>query len=595
VSTAAGLKLAVAVAAAWSLALLGTAVQARAQSPPRDSSLAATADPVLSLPQAGARLHTLCRNAGPVQLTVRTVPAFEGVRFTFGGAPFVSNANGLARITAPECGTYSLAVERPGRVLPGVRARFARWGDNVFTARRPLLLTQPRVLEIGFEVDYLVRQTFVDLAGKPVATSRVSRVAQSNSLGSKESFVPGSPRWLAGSRIMRRSRGLQPTEILYSVREVVMNGTNVVRRAEQRFYPARTRHVRIAVLLYSAVVRARDRFFGFPLGSNIEVVYPDGHSRTFPLGEDSTIVLRSLPRGTYDVRVDAPGMSPKVPIALTRDQLVELRILSYLDLFLLFGSLGFAAVAMLLWRRPVLRRRLRAPLQGARAAAAAASSAVRIRPAPRPASQDRLATAASEAAAPRPALPAVPVGRAAAATAGFAGRLARLPVRAVSSAVRAVASFVGVLLSLGMYALERLAGGATALARGIVRAVRRAAAGAYGALAALRPGPRQRPSRPARPVAAAQAPGRAVGDGVHRWAPVGPHRAGRTNRRRVLVRRRGADIPWRGASRPGGGATAGRWAVRAQPSALTRHAAAAGGDGGIRARHRPVLRGANDA
>ena len=381
------IRLAVAAVGAFLvLALFATVVQARAQVQPRGSTPGATADPVSTLPLAGARLHSRCSRAGPVELTVRTVPAFAGVRFMLGAKPFVSDARGLARVTAPQCGTYKLAVERPGTVRPGVRATFARWADNVFTLERPILLTQDRVLEIGFEVAYLVRESFVDLSGRPVDTSRISRIMQSNSVGSRQTFVPGPPRWLAGSRIMRRSRGLEPTEILYSVREVVMNGTNVVRRAEQRFYPARTRHVRIEVLLYSAVVRARDRFFGFPIGSHITVVYPDGHSRRLELGSNSTIVLRSLPRGTYDVQVDAPGLSPQVPIALTRDQLVELKILSYLDLAVLFGSLGLTAVVLLLARRPRLRARLRALIRRGPTSAPAPESApvpvVRNAPAP---------------------------------------------------------------------------------------------------------------------------------------------------------------------------------------------------------------------
>jgi hypothetical protein len=305
-----------------------------------------------------------------VELTVRTVPAFPNVRFTLAGQSFFSDARGIARIQANGCGTYRLGVVAPGRPSRGARTRFSRWGDNVFTAQRKVKLTGKKTLEVGFEVDYLVDESFEDLGGRPLDTRRVSRVVQSNSLGSRESFAPGGPRWLAGSRTIRRFDGLQPTEILYSVRRVIIDGSNVVREAQQRFYPVRTRQIRIRLLLYSARISARDRLFGFPIGSGLLIRYPDGHQEFQRFASSAALPLESLPRGTYDVTVKAPGLSSTVPIALTKNQVVVLKVVSYIDVGFVFGLASLVAIALLLARRPRLRARLRPRLprrRGARA------------------------------------------------------------------------------------------------------------------------------------------------------------------------------------------------------------------------------------
>ena len=300
-----------------------------------------------------------CAVAGTQVLRVRTVPALEGVRFELSGRPFSSDRKGIAEIAVTQCGTYSLRVFPSRSAAPGKRTKFARWADEAFEPIRSVLVARSREIQVGFDVEYLVKETFIDLAGKPVAASRVTRVGQSNSMGTRTTFPAGKPQWLAGSRIMRRVNGLEATEILYSVRSVIVDGTNVVRQAQQRFYPTRTRHFRIRLLLYSAEISARDRLFNFPIGSSLVLTYPDGHREHHKLSSSAELTLRSLPRGSYEVEIKAPGLKSKIPIALTRNQVVVLKVVSYIDLAFVFGLLSFGAVALLLVRRPRLRARLR--------------------------------------------------------------------------------------------------------------------------------------------------------------------------------------------------------------------------------------------
>jgi len=298
-----------------------------------------------------------CRPGSEHVLAVRVVPRFARVRFLLDGRAFVSGRDGVARIGVRGCEAHRLAVVPPRRLRRGVHATFARWGDEAFSPSRSVRVTRDLQLEVGFDVRYLVTETFVDPAGRPVDTRAVSWLVQSNSLGSQERFRPGVRRWLIGSRVIRRTTGLQAVQVLYSIRQAVMNGTNAVRQAEQRFYPARTQKVRISLLLYSAAISSRDRLFGFPIGSSLELTYPNGHRERIRFGKRAQVTL-TLPRGTYTVAVDGPGLVSSIPIALTRDQAVELKMVSYIDLAIV-GEVLLLAVVALLVARSVRKHRQR--------------------------------------------------------------------------------------------------------------------------------------------------------------------------------------------------------------------------------------------
>jgi len=261
----------------------------------------------------------------------------------------------------------------------GTRARFARWVDDIFTRRRNILIQGSTDLQVGFNVDYRVRETFVDLHGNTVPDSRVSYVVQSNSLGSRERLLPGKSHWLQGSQVIRRSFGLQRTPILYSVRRVMIGGTNVVREAKYRFYPRWVRgRVKIRLLLYSLRIQSSDKLFGFGVGSGLRLTYPNGHARVVRFEHGAHAYLNSLPRGTYHVTIMAHGMNSSVPVALTRNQNVTLDVVTYLDLLVFFGSLVGGALVLLLLRRPTLRARLHPRILLRRAARASGGAVVLI-------------------------------------------------------------------------------------------------------------------------------------------------------------------------------------------------------------------------
>lgn len=297
--------------------------------------------------------------AAAATLEIRAVPPIGGASFEVAGRSFVANRLGVARVDVAD-GTHALRFVGVRAPRAGMRVRFSRWGDNAFHPTRTIELPRDSSLEIGFDVDYLVGLSFVDRAGKRVDESRVAYVSMRNSYGGRDKYPPRGDRWMIGSRVARRSFGLEPTEIQYSVQSVGVDGANVVNRNQQRFYPVKKQDIELKLLLYSAEVSSSDLLFGFSLGDGIELTYPDGRLERYPFGPGGKVVLPSLARGTYGVQVvTGSGYSPAVPVRMSRDQIVELKVVSYFDLGLGLGLLSGLMVGLLLVRRPALRAKLR--------------------------------------------------------------------------------------------------------------------------------------------------------------------------------------------------------------------------------------------
>jgi hypothetical protein len=168
----------------------------------------------------------------------------------------------------------------------------------------------------------------------------------------------GESVWLQGSRVVPFTGELVSKDIDYQVERAEVDGTNVVNRAQQRFTPRKTSHLAVQLLFYSLRIVTKDALLGFPTGSGVELEYPSGRKVTKPL-HDGQVLLPSLPRGTYNLKVAASGVSFTRPVSVSRNQEVELKVISYLDMILAFGAMVSIAVGLLLARRPDLRRKLR--------------------------------------------------------------------------------------------------------------------------------------------------------------------------------------------------------------------------------------------
>jgi hypothetical protein len=215
-------------------------------------------------------------------------------------------------------------------------------------------------LEVGFIISHQVKQIFFDSMGQLVDPSRVSLVSM-RAVGRIYNFENTEPQWLPSNRLTRRiGEHLENHDIPYYIRNVTIDGVNVINKSEQRFEVHPDDVWPIHVLLYSASFTARDVIFQNPLGKGIRLEYPDGRHEEFLFGDKTIIELTSLARGPYRATViGAGGSAPPTPIHLSRNLDVELRVISYLDMTIIFGIPAIIALGLLFYGRPYLLFSLR--------------------------------------------------------------------------------------------------------------------------------------------------------------------------------------------------------------------------------------------
>jgi transposase-like protein len=294
-------------------------------------------------------------------LEIWIVPPLPGVTFSLNGRLFTSDENGVARIQVPQSGrgTYHLKVVTVEMAKADIRAKFIRWGDEVFVPYRDIRVPRRRPLRVGFEVSHRAGPIFADLSRQPVDPARITSMELKASDGQFYAFGDTETRWLLANRIVDRQHGIEESRVLYSIMNITMDGSNVVNAAQQRFYLDPNDVWPIELLLYSARFTARDALFHFPIGSGIRLEYPDGHSQDFPFDSDAELKVEALARGLYRVTVvGAQGMAPPTPIALSRDQDIELLVLSYFDLAVVSVLMASLALGLLFFGRPQLFRML---------------------------------------------------------------------------------------------------------------------------------------------------------------------------------------------------------------------------------------------
>jgi hypothetical protein len=285
----------------------------------------------------------------PKEIEIQTVPTLPGMQFMLDDKTFTSDANGIVRLPVSEPRTYKLKVLPLDAGKAGVRAEFVRWGDDIFTAERDLVVPARDRYQIGFNVSYLVNLTFADLGGRAVDPSRVTAITLKSSNGKDTSTGTSTSRWLPGTGVTRTGVGLQERKIQYALEEAIVGGSNVVNQSEQRFTPGTATTWPITLRFYTVHFIARDALFDFPMGKSVRLEYPDKHVQNIALGPNAEFTLDSLPRGAYQVSVvNVPGISPATPIALSQDQDARLLVLSYLDIAVALGVLGLIALGLLL-------------------------------------------------------------------------------------------------------------------------------------------------------------------------------------------------------------------------------------------------------
>ena len=166
-------------------------------------------------------------------------------------------------------------------------------------------------------------------------------------------------QWLQGSRVVSTPTGPISKDLQYSIEKVIVDATNVVNRAQQRFIPSEVQELDVELLFFTARITARDALFGFPVGTAVRLQHPDGRWQVIDLDDNAAVTIDALPRGEYFIEVKGPGLSFVHPVALSRDQDVDLQVLTYLDISVALALGGIAVIGVLFVGRPYLFRRLR--------------------------------------------------------------------------------------------------------------------------------------------------------------------------------------------------------------------------------------------
>jgi hypothetical protein len=287
----------------------------------------------------------------PGLLTVQTSPPTAGVPFELEGNTFLSDEKGVARIQVGRWSTdLRQRIKVPETELGGhLRVRLARWfhwsGDLNGVAIATLDVSVP------------ISWSFVDLAGNPVDPKLVTSITFKSSTGVRVKFGPdltGTQQYVQSSREVTSPDGLTTKYLYYTVEEAIVQGSNLVIKSRSKFTPQTEKAWQIPLMFYSAHFQSRDAFFGFPTGSTLKLVGPDGSIMAVPLDKNGAAFFPALPRGQYSVAVEGSGYSPPRPIAVSRDQNEELKVLSYLDMAVSASIVMLFVFGLLFFGRPKL-------------------------------------------------------------------------------------------------------------------------------------------------------------------------------------------------------------------------------------------------
>jgi hypothetical protein len=328
-----------------------------------------------------ALAHASQARAAGLTLTVKAVPALQGLDFAVDGH----------RYTTPKSGVIAIPIAAgPHRVIAlpwrhrdrGVRVAFSRWSDDSFKPARTVTVDRSRTLQVGYGLSYLRGLSFFDCVkledrrgckgkSRPVRPSRVTSVTLVNSIGEKVVLGSSERAWLEGVRVARRLNGLEETLITYSVMEVMVGGSDVVNQAQQRFYlttpktklfgdlPVAAKTFRIRLSLYDAHFTTHDLLLRGPIGQVLQLTYPDGHKRDERL-HNGEAMLYSMPRGLYQVKVKTrAGIPMQVPVSLSKNQDMQLKVISYADVGGSFLVFALVSIVLVTARRPALRDAIR--------------------------------------------------------------------------------------------------------------------------------------------------------------------------------------------------------------------------------------------
>jgi hypothetical protein len=356
------------------LAVIGCALACAGSRPQPESALMATRSTVQTnapLPirvaawrsghvsaQARARL-TAAVVARTVTLHVYTVPPVPGVELLFDGQPVTTDAAGVAVINTPYRLTgHTLKLVRPEWTSENgrIQTKFTIWRSPVPEQKHSptithLILRRNHAIQLGFRVSYQVNFSFVTNGNQSVPSNRISGVELRADGGYISSVAGGRTIRLLGVQPVQEAGALVAHTVNYTLQSVMVDGSNVVNVGQQHVNPKQQQSAKFMLQLRQLTITAHDRFFGRHVGRAVVVTYPDGRRVSYRFNRAHQVVLTNLARGHYQVHIDGGGLLTSQAVVLSRNQIVNMPILTWPDIITLIVVLVVVAVVAVLRQR----------------------------------------------------------------------------------------------------------------------------------------------------------------------------------------------------------------------------------------------------
>lgn len=251
---------------------------------------------------------------------VHMVPELPNVAFTFDGQPYVSGAGGVATVNTDNLvDAASRLALNTQKLYPTIQVSLDRVTNS------PVHGVFTRSLVVELDEARLVTIQLLTPKASVLPSGSVSSVTLTDTLGRTTTFSGKelrAPVWLAASEPARVGGGVGGRVVTYSVKSVIMRGSNVVNSGQQHFTAAANSSItwQIPVILYSLTIEANELLAGKPAGSSAQLTFPDHSKEIIPLGRAHRVVLTNLPRGSYQLKIKGSLVPLGSTVQLSRNQ-----------------------------------------------------------------------------------------------------------------------------------------------------------------------------------------------------------------------------------------------------------------------------------
>ena len=294
----------------------------------------------------------------PLELTIDTVPSMPDLPLVqIGkGAVLKTGADGAVHVTVSSVGNLALKLALPADT-PARRFRLDRWEDGSTEVVRTIRIPDTLRVTVGLQVLYPIDFAFSASDGSAFAASDVPVVGIANGAGAEQTLSGTAPYWLAANAITRQVDGLVSTEVDYRIVSIPLDGADVVNRGQQHFAADAAKTIPVELLVFYLSVQGRDSLLRTSTGSSVKIISANGSTQIVTLDRDARATVR-LPRGVYRLAVGGSlGIPLTSPVALSRDQAVDLLLVSVVDIALVLAIAIALAVGLIVIGRPHVIRR----------------------------------------------------------------------------------------------------------------------------------------------------------------------------------------------------------------------------------------------